>query len=179
MEVMQMKVKELSIYDVTYTHRHGVDHYIIMLDHMPSKEEVCELLELDFEPEREFLEVGTPQIRIPRSLAAGPACFAFAKEFGAHIACETKNIEVPSDSWEMTGTEDDPSGSLLATVIINGVDMHLEAIAVEKVGDLQVPVADLQDVYDKFYDAAGADGNFQTVTINGRDYALFSSPFCM
>lgn len=88
------------------------------------------------------------------------------------------DIIIPDDKWELNGYEDDPTACLLTTITVNGVNMHLEAIAVEIRDGEQFPVTDWDENYYAYYRAAGADGDFRPVTISGRQYVLFASPFC-
>lgn len=89
------------------------------------------------------------------------------------------HILIPVDQWEKCGSEEDPASRLLTTIYINGISMHLEAIAIEDHFNSHIPVTAFQEEYEAYYRAAGADGEFTPVTIAGRQYVLFASPFCM
>lgn len=84
-------------------------------------------------------------------------------------------------TWEDSGSDDDPKSRLLAQVAILGCPMHLEAYAVHYDGDahMQVPDDISWDVtINDFASAAGSDGPWMTVGIDGREYVLFASPHC-
>ena len=67
----------------------------------------------------------------------------------------------------------------MATLVVNGLPLHVEAIEVE-IGDGDVQQAN--DTSDELlaliHDAVGADGHWQTLDIGGRDYVLIATPFC-
>ena len=81
--------------------------------------------------------------------------------------------------WEKTGSDEDPSSRLLGGLSINGINHHLEAIAVEETNHLQ-HVADptFEEEYDGMCAVSGPDGKFQTVIINDRKYVLVMTPYC-
>lgn len=97
--------------------------------------------------------------------------------------------------FEPTGTEEDPTGRLLATVEIVGVPHHLEAIAVQY--EVDGEVVDLntyegfepweqkatdpewQSMLEEYSRAASADGSWMSVKIAGREYALCLTPYCL
>jgi hypothetical protein len=63
-------------------------------------------------------------------------------------------------------------------VTINGVGFHLEGWAVEYDEDAHMQVADWQDeALGQIHNAVGADGSWDTVTINDREYVLVMSPY--
>jgi hypothetical protein len=87
------------------------------------------------------------------------------------------NLDMAPDDWEMFDKED---GRLYATVIILGTYHHLEAIPVKATEDAKdegvtdTAVALMDDLHVAF----GGDGPFDTTEINGKQYAIFMSPFC-
>lgn len=63
--------------------------------------------------------------------------------------------------------------------MVNGLPLHLEAIAV------QVGEGGLQEASDQsdeslalVHQAVGSHGHWQTLEIDGRDYVLIATPFC-
>src|SRR5258705_1748243 len=89
-------------------------------------------------------------------------------------------IEASDIAWEQTG-EEFPASRLIATIVVAGCRMHLEAYAVEEnlnEGNEQTFPADYVDVPDKDYEAVGGVGAWHTVTINRREYVLIATPFC-
>lgn len=76
---------------------------------------------------------------------------------------------------------DESSSTLLATLVLEGYAMHLEAIEVEVDDDSGIQEAVEPDYYGRIEDlhaGAGADGHFETVEIEGRTYCLFATPYC-
>lgn len=93
-------------------------------------------------------------------------------------------LELTTLTWEAIGTslgpDVDPRGRLLATLILGGASFHVEAFEVrqdDKLGQVGVD-DDVHIIFSEFANAAGGDGPFETVEIEGRDYAVFMSPFC-
>ena len=69
----------------------------------------------------------------------------------------------------------DGDGSrLLATVVVNDVPLHLEAVAVRNDGELFGWVGSAE--LDAAYVAAGVDGGWETARIHQRDYVLHAAP---
>jgi len=86
---------------------------------------------------------------------------------------------IEPEDWEQTGPEDDPATRLLATIQINDLYMHLEAIEVSIVDGIQKSTHwEYEDIFENHFSNFGGDGRMQTTEINGRKYALFASPFC-
>lgn len=86
------------------------------------------------------------------------------------------SVDIPASAWLV----DRQDGSRLrTTLVVNGVPLHLEAIAVE-VGE--GGVQDASNRSDEslalVHGAVGANGHWQTLEINGRDYVLIATPFC-
>lgn len=92
-------------------------------------------------------------------------------------------ITVPDDAWEPSGPELDaeypaggyPESRLLASVVINGTPMRLEAYEVTRDEDGQ-RAADITFADDVEHLQAMQDvARFQTTTINGREYILVAT----
>jgi hypothetical protein len=60
---------------------------------------------------------------------------------------------------------------------ILGASFHVELHQVHWNGDEQESVGRAYDKYDDLVNLAG-DGNFETVTVDGREYLLILFPFC-
>jgi len=92
------------------------------------------------------------------------------------------NIHIPEEAWEPTGKsggeDEDPRARLLATLIINGVSHHLEAFAVTVVNGIQEPHPRFEHEYEGMCQMSQPDGQYNTVTIAGREYVIGMSPFC-
>jgi hypothetical protein len=76
---------------------------------------------------------------------------------------------------------DRDSTTLLATLVLGGYCMHLEAIEVELDDHNGLQEAVEPDYYGRIEDlhsGAGADGPFDTIEIEGRTYCLFATPYC-
>ncbi|HEY7691896.1 MAG TPA: hypothetical protein VH816_06095 [Gaiellaceae bacterium] len=67
----------------------------------------------------------------------------------------------------------------VASLVVNGVDMHLLAIAVR---DTSCHLQEFDEGWDEplagLHGAVGADGHWQTVVIEGREYVLLATPLC-
>lgn len=85
------------------------------------------------------------------------------------------SITIPEEEWEDCG-----DGRLLTTLAINGSKLHIEAIEVKvtKGGVQKHAGRILNDYFDRLSDVFGQDGHFYTTIINGKEYAIFASPFC-
>jgi len=90
------------------------------------------------------------------------------------------NISLEVFEFEHVGPDDDPTASLLATLMFGGVHHHVEAYAVTAHDDgVQRAAHSLfDDNIDQVYDAIGGDGPWRTVDINGREYVIIVTPFC-
>lgn len=91
-------------------------------------------------------------------------------------------LVVPDDAWDWCGDEEqDPSRRTraTATITINGVMFHLDAWLVKdsEPFETQEMVEGDSDV-DAIHGAVYADGSFETVTIEGREYVLVATPYC-
>jgi hypothetical protein len=81
-------------------------------------------------------------------------------------------------TWRDSSEKADRS-RLLTTIQIGPVKLHLEAyLAEESDTSIQEFAGDFGDTADKVYDAIGADGAWETVVIEGREYVLIATPFC-
>jgi hypothetical protein len=91
------------------------------------------------------------------------------------------DLVIPDEVWENWAGEHEPEGSILGTSItLNGTYFHVEAIEVED-GPLGAQVARdhlHEERLSRYHEASGAEGRMDTVTIRGRPYCLFASPFC-
>lgn len=84
------------------------------------------------------------------------------------------NAHIPPEDWE-----EFDEGRMLATVSINGLNMHVEAIEIAPDSDPQAAKnPEHEDDLDRWYEASGSEGKLSTVTIFGREFVLFASPFC-
>jgi hypothetical protein len=90
-------------------------------------------------------------------------------------------INADAIQWQPVGGDEcNDITRLLAHIIICGVNMHLEAIAIS------VDAEGLQVSRTGHYDedlnnlalATGADDHWQTAEIYGHEYVIFASPFC-
>ena len=84
------------------------------------------------------------------------------------------HILIPPGMWR----DDRGDGTKLHCVIaICGTMLHLEAIQVHMVGDVQAPVN--PELADDFTHLAlyGNEGVFDTTEINGKHYVLAATPF--
>jgi len=78
--------------------------------------------------------------------------------------------------WKASGSPRDPAGRLRARVNV-GMTVHiLEAIAVTGRDPQEAEDYNFQETFEYWSAASGGDGPFETVEIDGRDYAVFMSP---
>lgn len=93
-------------------------------------------------------------------------------------------FQVNDDAWEEAEFDEFGPTHLIATITVNGCFMHLEAVAVAihrakgEALEVQIGAGESNESYDRLYDAFDADGRFETVTIKGREFAIFASPYC-
>ena len=52
-----MAKKEKELYIISYSHRHGVDTWLVRADHEPTEEEIITASLLDFEPDNEYIDI--------------------------------------------------------------------------------------------------------------------------
>lgn len=89
------------------------------------------------------------------------------------------SISIPDGEFEDNSYPGNEGSRLIATVRVNGVLFHVDAIEAEIRDDLFVAKDPMwEDEMDALYAAVHADGWMHTVTIKGREYALVISPFC-
>jgi hypothetical protein len=86
-------------------------------------------------------------------------------------------VTIPDTAWEDNSGDYPPGSRLYGVLSINGVLFHLDAREVVDVDGVQSFVAYPADA-DLLWEALGGDGPYQTITVNGRDYAVFASPYC-
>jgi hypothetical protein len=67
---------------------------------------------------------------------------------------------------------------LIRTLMVNQLEMHLEAWELRLETGLQQPKQMSEDDFSALHAAFGADGPFNTLTIAGREYVVFASPYC-
>src|SRR6266545_4393861 len=91
-------------------------------------------------------------------------------------------IQVPDSEWEW---DNEARTRGLATITVNGLPMHLQAIEVtgrdpDGTGCEQMNAADAEyrEELDFVYLVGGADSPFATVQIEGRDYVLVATQSC-
>ena len=89
------------------------------------------------------------------------------------------SLEIPESEWHETGAVGDRS-HLLAAITVNNLDFHVEAFEVNDLDPFgQVAAQKYHDeAFERWSAAASPDGPFETVSIGGRNYVLFMSPFC-
>lgn len=90
------------------------------------------------------------------------------------------HLTIPEDDFRPVGDDLSaaPEAWLHTTLTINGVDHHLEAIAVTDDGGAHRAEAPaLDDDLGLFLEAAHADRPFDTVRIGPRDYVLVMTPY--
>lgn len=82
-------------------------------------------------------------------------------------------IPIREDSWISRDDSDDVL-TLDGGIVLFGCQLHVEAHAVKDVGQLQVE--DGSD-FEKLHGVFACHGPVQTVTIRGREYAIFALPY--
>ena len=85
-------------------------------------------------------------------------------------------LEIPEHEWGEVGCG---RQRLKATVILNGLDFHLDAfeVAADKSG-VQHAAPELDQTLVAIHEALAADGPFETLSISGRNYVVVATPFC-
>ena len=79
-------------------------------------------------------------------------------------------LNIPENEWEAMGYDCGPTGRLLVSISINGVDMHLEAFAIDKADEMH------WNIYDGVSRAVER-ADFETTVIGNRKYVLIATPF--
>lgn len=99
-------------------------------------------------------------------------------------------LTIPDDAWDPIGPDNDTPAEQADRLLwsrilyrpgvrINGVGFHLEGWAVEEDEDAHMQTAEWDDEsLGLIHNAVGADGSWDTVTVNGREYVLVMSPYC-
>lgn len=88
-------------------------------------------------------------------------------------------ITIPEDAWSENPGIADGRNCLYATLIVNGLHMHLEAWEVHDDEGIQRAIAEeYEDSLGLLHEAISADGHFDTREIAGRTYVLVAFPFC-
>lgn len=90
-------------------------------------------------------------------------------------------LECPEWQQDWHDEEKDHPGRMTRPIFINGVMFHLEAIEVhvDPADDCQKAVNPYwETTLTDWYVAAEPDSTFETMTINGREWAIFMSPGC-
>lgn len=90
------------------------------------------------------------------------------------------SVTIPDEAWEEVNEGlETPRNSLITTLVVNGLPMHLEAWRVEVVGDIQGAAdSEYHDCFEQLHAAVNADGHFNTTTISGGEYILVATPHC-
>ena len=87
------------------------------------------------------------------------------------------HITIPDAAWEHTGPEHDPTLRLLAGIVINGHNFHVEAYAVCDNGGVQsCPDEWLADEWEAIC-LLEPNAAYETQTILGREYVLIARPY--
>lgn len=94
----------------------------------------------------------------------------------------TTHVDLSQMHWDDASIDEErPRSRLLATLQLNGICHHLEAIEVtydERTLTQSAACPLCDDILTQYREATGADGPFSTVVIEGRTYALFMTPYC-
>ena len=81
--------------------------------------------------------------------------------------------------WQPVAEGEDPHTALLTTIMIDGVSHFISAYEVEEKDHVQmVKNQDYSEEFDALCGLSGAQGRFQTVRIDGREYVLGMAPYC-
>jgi hypothetical protein len=92
------------------------------------------------------------------------------------------SINIPDSAWSafsVAGEAKPTRTRLHASISINRVGFHCDAIEVGMISNTMDAVdPQWQEDLESYYQAAGADGPMDTLSIASRDYAVFLNPFC-
>lgn len=89
------------------------------------------------------------------------------------------SFEIPEEAWEDVEPHCTEGSRLFAAVVVNGLRFYCEAIEVTDDDGLQQASDEVwDDILSEYAHACGADGHFNTLTIRGREYAVFITPSC-
>ena len=88
-------------------------------------------------------------------------------------------VNIPEDAWRNADYDDDapPGHRLMATLVVNGTPLRLEAHLVVPGAGPQQTFAGDEDVA-VIHEAVGGDGPWRTTVIGGREYVLVATPSC-
>jgi hypothetical protein len=90
---------------------------------------------------------------------------------------EPFKIDVDALDWREVAFFDDPSDCLLATLVIGGTSMHLEAFAVNVDEDGDIFAAAIAYEADIKSICEAVDGQPMVTGIKGREYVLRAFPY--
>lgn len=96
-------------------------------------------------------------------------------------------LSIQLDKFTPTGEEDDPMARMLASVMVKietatshgwmvGM-LHLELLAVTRDEDGMLTAVIYPENLEACHEISSPDGEFQTVTLNGREYVLYATPY--
>lgn len=86
------------------------------------------------------------------------------------------SVEIPDAAWREV--DEDDRSLLVASITISGTFFHLDAFEVEEGDDQELVNDEREERFSSWLMAASPDGQFETVTIKGRHYVVFASPYC-
>jgi hypothetical protein len=94
-------------------------------------------------------------------------------------ATRTFHMSIPDDAWANADYDDDglTDHRLLATLVVNGSDLHLEAHLLWPTTGAEY-LAREQERLRLIRRGVGADGPWRTTIIRGRTYVLVATPYC-
>lgn len=94
-----------------------------------------------------------------------------------HPSRRPVEVAVPDHAWQVADYDDEapPEHYLLASLVLNGTAMHLEAFLVAPGSDPQRTYAS-DEALTVIAHAMGADGPWETTTVRGREYVLIATP---
>lgn len=89
-------------------------------------------------------------------------------------------VDLARMKWHAIGAVEEGGDSrsrLIAVLQIGGADFHASAIEVTNQAGEQSGAIGVEDAFDQLDEFSGGEGAFDTVSIEGRRYALFATPF--
>ena len=86
-------------------------------------------------------------------------------------------LGIDETEFRACGADENPKSKLVAELIINGIPHHLMALEVTEEAGIQEGADNIEEEFNELFLAFGAVGNYQTVKIGGRLYALFVDPY--
>jgi hypothetical protein len=92
----------------------------------------------------------------------------------------TINSNLTDIEFKRVGHGRDRASKILACITFGGIPHHLEAIAVSETDAGQQRATDIEnkEFFSELCETFYGDSTFMTVTIRGREYALFLFPYC-